>query len=171
MVPDAPKQRQLLGLSSAMVGYPILCKAMSVLAQEERGEDLPPAMSRGFVAIADSVPVARRAVVAVAEAAGAEEQQIEAVALASSEALTNAVRHAYAGRPGQIHVSAWTADEALVVVIADNGSGLQAQSEAAGLGAGLGLIARLSDEFEVVQPASGGTEVQMRFWLGADGRA
>ncbi len=138
---------------------------MDVLAQQERSEDLPPAMSRGYPAIAESVPVARRALVAVAEAAGAGEEQIEAVALAASEALTNVVRHAYAGHVGRIEVSAWTAGDALVVVIADDGRGLRAHTQAPGLGVGLGLIAKLSDEFEIVQPASGGTEVQMRFGL------
>jgi serine/threonine-protein kinase RsbW len=128
-------------------------------------------MSRGYPAIPGSVPVARRALVAVAEAAGADESQVEAVALAASEALTNVVRHAYPGQPGPIQVSAWTADDALVVVIADHGRGLQPHSEAPGLGVGLALIAKLSDEFEIVQPASGGTEVQMRFSLDPEDRA
>jgi serine/threonine-protein kinase RsbW len=144
---------------------------MDALAQQERNEDLPPAMKRGYPAIPGSVPVARRALVAVAEAAGAGEAQVEAVALAASEALTNVVRHAYPGQPGPIQVSAWTADDALVVVIADNGCGLQAHSEAPGLGVGLALIAKLSDEFEIVQPPSGGTEVQMRFSLDREDRA
>ncbi len=138
---------------------------MDVSAQHERDKDLPPAMSRRYPAIAESVPIARRALVAVAGAAGADEEQIEAVALAASEALTNVVRHAYAGHAGRIQVSAWTAGDTLVVVIADEGRGLQAHTEAPGLGVGLGLIAKLSDDFEIVQPASGGTEVQMRFSL------
>lgn len=125
-------------------------------------------MSRGYSAIADSVPVARRALLAVAEAAGAADEQLEAVALAVSEALTNAVVHAYPGRPGRIRVSAWTASQELVVVIADDGNGLQARSDRPGLGVGLGLIATLSDEFEILQPPSGGTEVQMRFCLSSD---
>jgi serine/threonine-protein kinase RsbW len=128
-------------------------------------------MSRGYPAIPGSVPVARRALVGVAEAAGADDGQVEAVALAASEALTNVVRHAYPGEAGPIQVSAWTADDALVVVIADHGRGLQAHSEAPGLGVGLALIAKLSDEFEIVQPASGGTEVQMRFSLDPEDRA
>jgi serine/threonine-protein kinase RsbW len=143
---------------------------MNATAQHDQKEILPPAMSRGYSAIADSVPVARRALLAVAEAAGAADEQLEAVALAVSEALTNAVVHAYAGRPGQIRVSAWTASQELVVVIADDGNGLQARSDRPGLGVGLGLIATLSDEFEILQPPSGGTEVQMRFCLSPDDR-
>ncbi len=115
--------------------------------------------------MADSVPVARRALVAVALEAGAEADQLEAVALAVSEALTNAVVHAYPDRPGEIRVSAWAAGTELVVVIADDGNGLQTHSDRPGLGVGLGLIATLSDEFEIVQLPSGGTEVQMRFCL------
>ena len=140
-------------------------KGMRELAEEERSEDLPRAMSRGYAATAESVPIARAQLVALAEAAGAEDHQLEAVALASSEALTNAVRHAYRDGPGQIQVSAWMAGEAFVVMIADDGRGFQAQSEAPGLGVGLGLIAKVTDEFEIVQPARGGTEVQMRFSL------
>ncbi len=135
------------------------------MAQQEWAEDLPPAISRGYSAVADSVPVARRALVALAREAGAAADQLDAVALAVSEALTNAVVHAYPDRPGVIQVSAWTARSEFVVVIADDGHGLQAHSERPGLGVGLGLIATLSDEFEVVQPPKGGTEVQMRFCL------
>jgi serine/threonine-protein kinase RsbW/stage II sporulation protein AB (anti-sigma F factor) len=140
---------------------------MNAVAQQERAEDLPPAISRGYSAVADSVPVARRALVAMALEAGAEADQLEAVALAVSEALTNAVLHAYPDGPGQIRVSAWAAGTELVVVIADDGNGFRAHSERPGLGVGLGLIATLSDEFEIVQLPSGGTEVQMRFWLSA----
>ena len=138
---------------------------MNAATQEECAEDLSPAIGRGYSAVADSVPVARRALVAVAREAGAEADQLEAVALAVSEALTNAVVHAYPDRPGKIRVSAWTARSEFVVVIADDGHGLQAHSERPGLGVGLGLIATLSDEFEIVQLPSGGTEVQMRFCL------
>jgi anti-sigma regulatory factor (Ser/Thr protein kinase) len=138
---------------------------MNAVAQQERAEELALAMSRGYSAVGDSVPVARRALVAVAREAGADSEQLEAVALAVSEALTNAVVHAYPDRPGQIRVSAWTASREFVVVIADDGHGLQAHSGSSGLGLGLGLIATLSDEFEIVQPPSGGTEVQMRFEL------
>jgi serine/threonine-protein kinase RsbW/stage II sporulation protein AB (anti-sigma F factor) len=138
---------------------------MHVVAQSESAEDLHPALSRDYSAVAGSVPAARRALVDVAREAGAEADRLEAVALAVSEALTNAVVHAYPDRPGEIKVSAWTASGELVVVISDDGHGLRAHSDRPGLGVGLGLIATLSDEFEIVQPPSGGTEVQMRFCL------
>ena len=57
------------------------------------------------------------------------------------------------------------ASSEFVVVIADDGHGLEAHSDRPGLGLGLGLIARLSDDFVIAQPPSGGTEVKMRFGL------
>ena len=89
-------------------------------------------------------------------------QHERAVAVAGGDELD-----AYPDRPGQIRVSAWAAGSELVVVIADDGNGFRANSDRPGLGVGLGLIATLSDEFEIVQLPSGGTEVQMRFWLSA----
>ena len=67
---------------------------MGVVARDELGEDLPPSLSRDYSAVADSVPLARNALVAMARAAGADQAQLEAVRLAASEALTNAVIHA-----------------------------------------------------------------------------
>jgi anti-sigma regulatory factor (Ser/Thr protein kinase) len=138
---------------------------MGVVARDELGEDLPPALSRDYSAVADSVPLARSALVAVAESAGAEDDQLEAVRLATSEALTNAVIHAYPTRAGRIQVTAWTCPGELVIQIADNGLGFQTGTDTPGLGVGLGLISQLSDEFMIRQPHSGGTEVRMRFWL------
>lgn len=143
---------------------------MGVVARDELGEELPPPLSRDYSAVADSVPLARSALVAMARLAGAEDDQLEAVRLAASEALTNAVIHAYPERAGRIKVTAWTAPGELVIQIADDGLGFQAAAETPGLGVGLGLISQLSDEFTIRQPNSGGTEVRMRFWL-RQGRA
>ena len=48
-----------------------------------------------------SVSALRRAVVAFAATAGATEDTRDAIALAVSEAVTNAVMHAYAGVPAR----------------------------------------------------------------------
>src|SRR5437868_13994424 len=115
---------------------------MSALPREDLSEDLAPALSRGYSAVADSVPLARNALVSVAEAAGAGSDQLEAVRLAASEALTNAVIHAFPDRPGRIHVTAWTGQGEFVIEIADNGLGFQAGNNTPGLGVGLVLIAQ-----------------------------
>lgn len=141
---------------------------MSVLARNALGEDFLPALSRDYSAVADSVPLARGALVAVARSAGADAEQLESVRLAVSEALTNAVIHAYPRRSGRIHVAAWTGRGEFVVEIADDGLGFQAHTETPGLGVGLGLISQLTDDFTIRQPQSGGTAVRMRFWLDDD---
>jgi anti-sigma regulatory factor (Ser/Thr protein kinase) len=118
-----------------------------------------------FPAVADSVPRARHALAAFARRAGASGEQIDAVSLTSSEALTNAVLHAYRGEPGAIQVTAALVAQELWVLIADEGSGIQPRGERPGLGLGLGLIAKLTDDFEIVARSGGGTEVRMRFDL------
>ena len=143
---------------------------MSVLARNTLGEDFPPALSRDYSAVADSVPHARTALVAVAQSAGADEEQLEAVRLAVSEALTNAVIHAYPDSGGCIHVVAWTGQGELVVEIADDGLGFQTHTDTPGLGMGLGLISQVTDDFTIRHPHSGGTAVRMTFWLASQAR-
>jgi anti-sigma regulatory factor (Ser/Thr protein kinase) len=144
---------------------------MSVLARQELREDLSPALTRDYSAVADSVPLARGALVAVARSAGADDEQLEAVRLAASEALTNAVIHAYPQRAGRIHVVAWTGRGEFVIEIADDGLGFQTHTDTPGLGMGLGLISQVTDDFTIRQPHSGGTAVRMRFWLDPQTRA
>ncbi len=119
-----------------------------------------------YPAVAASVPLARRAVARFARCAGASEEQLEAVSLASSEALTNVVQHAYDGA-GRVHVASAVAGDELWVLIADDGLGLRVGSHNRGLGVGLALIACLADTFSVLKRSSGGTELQMRFGLEA----
>jgi anti-sigma regulatory factor (Ser/Thr protein kinase) len=122
--------------------------------------------TRSYPAVPETVPLARRALVEFAEAAGAEESQLDSVRLAASEAVTNAVRHAYrAGEAGQVHVTAALANDELWVLIADDGHGLEKRSHSPGLGMGLALVSTVSDDFVVLKRSSGGTELRMRFRL------
>src|SRR6059058_2983966 len=57
-------------------------------------------ISESFPACPESVAQARHLVSGFAAAAGASERRIEDIRLASSEALTNAVRHAYRDEEG-----------------------------------------------------------------------
>ena len=116
--------------------------------------------------------MARRALAAVAAAAGAAGERLDEIRLAVSEALTNAVVHAYRnGDAGRLHVTAAVASDELWVLIGDDGRGLHAWNDSKGLGIGLSLISGLSDDFAIVSRASGGTEVQMRFDLKKTGPA
>jgi serine/threonine-protein kinase RsbW len=124
------------------------------------------ALNQSYPAVAEAVPLARRALTEVAAAAGAGGERLEEIRLAVSEALTNAVVHAYRGNEtGQFQVTAAIASGELWVLISDDGRGLHAWNDSRGLGMGLSLISGLSDDFAIVTRASGGTEVQMRFDL------
>jgi len=112
-----------------------------------------------------SVAIARRALTAFAAGAGADHRQTEAVRLAVSEAMTNAVLHAYRDDAGEVHVTAALVCGELSVLIGDDGCGLQPRADRPGLGLGLALISQVSDEMAVVPRAGGGTEVRMGFAL------
>jgi anti-sigma regulatory factor (Ser/Thr protein kinase) len=122
-------------------------------------------LTESYPALPGSVAEARRRLSSFAADAGSDEEQIEAVRLASSEALTNAVLHAYRGEEGRIHVTAAVVEDELWVLIADDGCGLEPAPDRPGLGLGLGLIAQLSDHLAIAPRANGGTEVRMRFNL------
>lgn len=141
------------------------------LAQTNRQRDWStrPYVRESFPAVPSSVPAARQAIAECAADAGATEQQLEAIRLASSEALTNAVQYAYRARIGHVHVTARMAGGELWVLIADNGCGIHAGQDSDGLGLGLALISQSTDGFSVMERSTGGTEIRLRFRLDADG--
>jgi serine/threonine-protein kinase RsbW len=120
-------------------------------------------LSLTYRAEPETVPRARRAVTDFALGAGADSRQVDAVRLASSEAITNAVAHAYRDQPGPVYVTAAVVEGELWILIADDGCGLEPRTDRPGLGLGLGLISQVSDDLAIVPRASGGTEVRMRF--------
>jgi len=122
-------------------------------------------LNERYEATAGCVAEGRTELADFAARAGATPNQVDAVRLAASEALTNAVLHAYGGGPGWIYVNAAVSSGELWILIADEGCGLKPRTQRAGLGLGLGLISEVSDDFAVVSRASGGTEVRIRFNL------
>jgi anti-sigma regulatory factor (Ser/Thr protein kinase) len=91
-----------------------------------------------------SIKRARDAVAELAERAGAPAGDVK---LAVSEAVTNAVVHAFRDRtPGTISVMAEVDVDRLLVVVADDGSGMRPNPDSAGLGLGISLITSLSGE-------------------------
>lgn len=122
-------------------------------------------LTQSFPAVADSIPRARHAVAEfAARAAEFGHGGLDAVRTAVSEAVTNAVVHAYRdGETGQVRVSAARADGELWVLVADDGCGYRTPAVHPGLGCGLAVIAALASEYSVLERAEGGTEVRMRF--------
>jgi serine/threonine-protein kinase RsbW/stage II sporulation protein AB (anti-sigma F factor) len=113
------------------------------------------------------VPQAHRAVAGFAAAGGLSGVRVVDVRACVSEAVTNAVLHAFRdGRTaGRIMVSAHFTGEALIVTVGDDGIGFLPRSDSPGLGLGLTIIRRLSDSMTVADRALGGTEVSMAFNL------
>jgi stage II sporulation protein AB (anti-sigma F factor) len=123
-------------------------------------------LNERYPAIADSVPRARKALGAFATAAGVTEEQLEGIRLVVSEAVSNAVLHAYDRDGGEIQVTAAVVPGELWILIADDGFGLRAErSSNRGLGLGLGWMAQFSDGLTLVTRSSGGLEVRLRFDL------
>jgi serine/threonine-protein kinase RsbW len=115
----------------------------------------------------------RRDVLAWARGYDSDPDLLGDIALAVTEAATNAVLHAYLGHaaPGPIVVEGERGPGHLCIHVRDTGSGLAARVDSPGLGLGLGLIAQVSDSTDVRTPETGGTEVVMRFNLGRSMRA
>jgi serine/threonine-protein kinase RsbW/stage II sporulation protein AB (anti-sigma F factor) len=86
------------------------------------------------------------------------------VALAVTEAVTNAVVHAYRdGAAGQVRVVACARDDGLLVVVRDYGCGMQPNPTSPGAGLGLAVIGALAGEMNIERPDEGGTRVRIRF--------
>jgi anti-sigma regulatory factor (Ser/Thr protein kinase) len=110
-----------------------------------------------------AVPGVRRAVVDFAELHGVGVPPD--VALAVSEAITNAVLHAYRdGDTGDVRVVACAEPDRLVVVVRDYGCGMKPNPDSPGLGLGLAVIGRVATELNIERPdQGGGTRLRMCF--------
>ena len=112
--------------------------------------------------LAENIGAVRRDVQACATQIGAADP--EGIALAVSEAMTNAVMHAHTDvAPQDIEVSVEVTADAVVVTVADSGRGMQPRSDSPGLGLGLPLIASLTQRFDVEQRPEGGTRLMLWF--------
>jgi stage II sporulation protein AB (anti-sigma F factor) len=119
-----------------------------------------------YPAVAESVGQARRAVATLAQLEGAGEQDLERVKLAVSEAVSNAIIHAYAFEAArEVVLSAAVIDGELTVVVADDGCGFGSARESQGLGLGLAVMTKLCDSLTMSKRACGGTQLELRFHL------
>lgn len=102
-----------------------------------------------------------------ATAAGMGAATLAALRVAVSEAVTNAVLHAYldASDAGPVHVSAETSGAEILVSVSDEGRGMVPRTDSPGAGLGLPLIAQMTEGFELSARKGGGTVLRMRFAL------
>jgi anti-sigma regulatory factor (Ser/Thr protein kinase) len=123
-----------------------------------------------FPAVPESCARARREVCAALDGLGLD---LWAVGLAVSEAVTNAVVHAYRDRVGdsddeRFEVRLKVDADGVWVIVADDGVGMSPRPDSPGLGLGLNVIAQVTDQLLVVQGDTG-TRVHMRFGFVDDG--
>jgi serine/threonine-protein kinase RsbW len=94
------------------------------------------------------------------------EVDADAIVLAVSEAVANAVAHAYAeGARGVVDISAVASPFEVTVWVRDRGRGLAAGAASSGAGLGLGIIERLAQHVELAD-APDGVALKMAFRRG-----
>ncbi len=127
-------------------------------------------LDTSYEAVPESVGHARRALAALAALGGASEEDLERIRLAVSEAVSNAVIHAYGHGgtgTGTVTLTAAVIDAELTVIVADDGCGFGGAPESQGLGIGLAVIAQLCDSLSMIARSSGGTQMEMPISAGS----
>jgi anti-sigma regulatory factor (Ser/Thr protein kinase) len=120
-----------------------------------------------IAAAAPGVPLVRHALRGLLSGLEVDDDVIADIALAVTEACTNAVVHAYPDDgDGTIHVTACHMNGRLAVTVRDYGGGMSARVDTPGLGVGLPVIAAIAQSVEIGSPPGGGAEVRMYFALG-----
>ena len=101
---------------------------------------------------------------------GAADETAAGVAVSVSEAVTNAVRHAYddGRRRGEVRTHAWLdrtdGHRTLNVSVSDDGPGIRRRADSPGLGLGIPLMAQLTKALDLAGNGPGMT-VLMQFAL------
>ena len=92
---------------------------------------------------------------------------VSGMVLCVSEAITNAVLHAYrdAASPGTVEMDAASFSDHVWITVRDSGQGLTPRIGSPGLGVGLPIISQTASATEIRTPQEGGTEIAMRFEL------
>jgi anti-sigma regulatory factor (Ser/Thr protein kinase) len=85
------------------------------------------------------------------------------IRLAVSETVGNAVTHAFRGRePGIVRITCSVYERALLVTVADDGTGMRPNLDSPGLGLGIPLITKLATDVRF-DSSERGTTVSMSF--------
>ena len=118
--------------------------------------------SARFPAIPLSVRAIRGEVRTIAQGCGLDAQTLADVALAVSEAATNAVVHGGNREGAQIAVNVELADGEMLIMVGDEGAGLKPRTDSPGAGLGLPVIATVAKRLDI-RSSSKGTEIHMVF--------
>ena len=125
----------------------------------------PEHIHRSCRALPESVGELRRTAVDFARSHGAPAPLLHDIALAVSEATSNAVLHAYrdGDRAGHVHLEAHAQRSMLDIRVSDDGCGMTPRVDSPGAGLGLPIIAKVTDGLEVLSDT--GTAILMSFAL------
>ena len=117
-------------------------------------------------AIEDSLPLVRQALRSVGQTVDADLDALEDAELAVTEALANAVEHAYGEGDGEIRVLVLPDEASLIVTVSDDGVGMPAEvrRRSEGRGYGLSMIEGIASSLEIEE--DDGTDVRMTFAMG-----
>ena len=114
----------------------------------------------------ESVAEARHVAAELARRVGADEADVK---IAVSEAVGNAVLHAYRGRDrGAIRLSGAVERGKLRFAISDDGVGMSPNLGSPGLHLGIPLIGKVADDLRI-EADTGGTTISFSFPLAAEG--
>ena len=107
----------------------------------------------------------RRGVADFAQAHGAGQEAIDNMTLAVSEAVTNAIIHAFVGRErGRVAITAEAGEGCVLVRVLDDGRGMTPHPDSPGLGLGLTMMASMATRCDIREgPTGAGTEVRLAF--------
>jgi serine/threonine-protein kinase RsbW len=129
-----------------------------------------------FPAKPDYLLLARLALSGIARAAPVADELLADLKLAVTEACGNCVRHAYPDGPGDVTVAYTLGDDAIEMIVEDQGVGLGSDADTAPRtrnpgesGMGMSIIRTVVDDLEVLQGADGrGTLLRMTKRLASD---
>jgi serine/threonine-protein kinase RsbW len=129
------------------------------------GPSVSPSVAWALPAEPSAVTQLRRRAAEFASTAGASDEVTQAIALAVSETVTNAVVHAYDGEDrGQVRVRCHVDGDTVIVEVADDGAGIGPRRDSPGLGHGLAMVGALAHTLDVAPGPDGrGTAVTMAF--------
>ena len=123
-----------------------------------------------FRAAPEAVGAARRATRELARHYDVDDALLTSIVLCVSEAVTNAVVHAYRDDPdpGHIEIEARRPDGYLCIYVRDSGQGMRPRPDSPGAGLGLPVITHLASKVAIRSAGrdGAGTELAMRFELG-----
>src|SRR4051794_1934458 len=138
---------------------------MRTASPESAANPAPAARRVDLPAAPGSVSELRQVARAFAVDAGASKVVAADVALAVTEAATNALLHAFVDvPPGRITLVCEAGPGQLRVSVIDDGRGMQPRPDSPGLGVGLSTMGALALSLDVRQgPGGRGTEVELTF--------